>query len=90
MGANAYHHNELIFASQSIDWRIVTKMRDKLACQLFCQRKWHVVTELINEYQLTVCNMLGKGISMTKWNEFVLFAMNDEGGLVDLFVNIDQ
>ena len=90
MGANAYHHNELIFASQSIDWRIVTKMRDKLARQLFYQRQWHVVTELINEYQLTVRNILGKRIGMTKWNEFVLFAMNDEGGLVDLFVNIDQ
>ena len=73
MGANAYHHNELIFASQSIDWRIVTKMRDKLACQLFCQGKWHVVTKLINEYQLTVRNMLGKRIGMTKWKEFVLF-----------------
>ena len=90
MGANAYHHNELIFASQSIDLRIVTKMRDKLARQLFYQRKWHVVTKLINEYQLTVRNMLGKRIGMTKWNEFVLFAMNNEGGLVDLFVNIDQ
>ena len=90
MGANAYHHNELIFASQSVNLRIVTKMRDKLACQFFYERKWHIVTELINEYQLTVRNMLGKGISMTKWNEFVLFAMNDEGGLVDLFVNIDQ
>ena len=76
MGANAYHHNELIFASQSIDWRIVTKMRDKLACQLFYQRKWHVVTELINEYQLTVRNMLGKRIGMTKWNEFVVFAIS--------------
>ena len=65
-------------------------MRDKLACQLFYQRKWHVVTKLINEYQLTVRNMLGKRIGMTKCNEFVLFAMNNEGGLVDLFINIDQ
>ena len=48
MGANAYHHNELIFASQSIDLRIVTKMRDKLARQLFCQRKGHIVTKLID------------------------------------------
>ena len=48
MGANAYHHKVLIFVSQSIDLRIVTKMRDKLARQLFYQRKWHVVTKLID------------------------------------------
>ena len=87
MGANAYHHNELIFASQSIDLHCGTKMRDKLACQLFYQRKWYVVTKLINEYQLTMRNMLGKRIGMTKWNEFVLFATMRVGWWICLLIS---